>query len=105
MTVSVAKRTEHEFNIDRKMDITVPLRKVGRVAAFRRGLRDRGYNLVRTVADMQTISQLLDRDRDELSETGLQVSAMEQVVLWAPIDFAVIGCKGSKNLLPITIHG
>lgn len=72
---------EHEFNIDRKLDISVPLQKVGRVAAFRRGLRDRGYNLVRTVADMQTISQLLDRDRDDASDTGFHKTALEQVAI------------------------
>eukprot|EP00892_Ulva_mutabilis_P007518 jgi/Ulvmu1/5138/UM021_0155.1 len=64
---------EHEFNVDRKLDIQVQARKVGRVAAFRRGLRHRGYNLVKTMADMQTISYLLDRDRDE-SETGFHAT-------------------------------
>lgn len=72
------RMVEHEFNIDRKLDISVPLRKVGRVAAFRRGLRDRGYNFVRTVTDIQNLSQLLDRDREELSDASFQ--ATDQVL-------------------------
>jgi len=77
--MAVTLRThEHEFNIDRKLDVSVPLRKVGRIAAFRRGLRHKGYNLVRTVAEIQTISHLLDRDRDD-SDTVFHTAPMEQV--------------------------
>jgi hypothetical protein len=51
----------------------VPLRKIGRVAAFRKGLKHTGYNLVRTVADMQNLSQLLDWDRHVEAGTHEQV--------------------------------
>lgn len=72
---------EHELNIDKSSDIRVPLRKIGRVAAFRKGLKYTGYNIVRTVADMQNLSQLLDWDRhaEEGAQEGKQV---EQVRLW-----------------------
>jgi hypothetical protein len=54
---------EHEICIDKASDMLVPLRKIGRVAAFRKGLKHTGYNLVRTVADMQNLTQLLDWDK------------------------------------------
>ena len=43
------------------------MRKVGRVAALTKGLRHRGINLVRTVADLPAMTQLLgDRDAGDL---------------------------------------
>ena len=63
---------EHELNIDKSSDIRVPLRKIGRVAAFRKGF-------VRTVADMQNLAQLLDWDRN--IEEGTQEDRQVEQVL------------------------
>lgn len=70
---------EHEINIDKSSDMRVPLRKIGRVAAFRKGLKHTGYNIVRTVADMQNLAQLLDWDRHG-EEDGLEENQIEQVL-------------------------
>ena len=63
---------EHELNIDKSSDIRVPLRKIGRVAAFRKGL-------VRTVADIQNLAQLLDWDRN-IEEGTYEDKQVEQVL-------------------------
>ena len=51
----------------------MPLRKIGRVAAFRKGL-------VRTVADMQNLAQLLDWDRN-FEEGTHEDKQVEQVLV------------------------
>ena len=85
---------EHELNIDKSVDMRVPLRKIGRVAAFRKGLKHTGYNLVRTVADMQNIAQLLDWDRSV--EEGVQEEKQVEQVCCV-IQSGACACVAGQN--------
>jgi hypothetical protein len=71
---------EHDFPLDCTLDTHIPVRKLGRVAALTKGLRHHGLNLVRTVADLNPVSQLLG-DR-ESSEHGVNIFSRDEVCLW-----------------------
>ena len=63
---------EHGFALDAALEAQVPVRKLGRVAALAQGLRHHGRNLVRQVAEMPAVTQLLgDREAAESDVDGL----------------------------------
>jgi hypothetical protein len=70
---------EHDFPLDCTLDTHIPVRKLGRVAALTKGLRHHGLNLVRTVADLNPVTQLLG-DR-EGSEHDVNVFSRDEVCL------------------------